>query len=297
MTRISANAQYILSRFGYERGFALLKEAGFDACDVSLDAQRFPDRPLGGPAYEREAARIRAAADNAGIVINQTHAPFSYPLDIWEKSDQLMPILKRSLEISAIFGAETAIIHPYHHPVYMGHEDEMFEKNMEYYGELIPTAEATGVIICTENMFQVDERRGHIVHDTCSTIKDFIRYVDTLGSEYVAACLDIGHIVLVQQKDEPADFIRALGQKRLRALHIHDNNYRSDEHKLPYEGRIDWDAAMRALGEIDYQGCFTYETSGNLSRMDDGFVPAGLKYMADLARHLCAKIDASRPVR
>ena len=165
MTRISANAQYILSRFGYERGFALLKEAGFDACDVSLDAQRFPDQPLGGPGYEKEAARIRAAADNAGIVINQTHAPFSYPLDIWEKSEQLMPTLKRSLEISAIFGAETAIIHPYHHPVYMGHEDEMFEKNMEYYGGLIPTAEETGVVICTENMFQVDDRRGYIVHD------------------------------------------------------------------------------------------------------------------------------------
>ena len=297
MTGISANAQYILSRFGYERGFALLKEAGFDACDVSLDGQRHPEHPLSGAGYEKEARRIRAAADSAGIIINQTHAPFSYPLDIWEKSDQLMPILKRSLEISAVFGAETAIVHPYHHPVYMGHEDEMFEKNMEYYGELIPTAEAVGVKICAENMFQVDERRGHIVHDTCSSIYDFVRYIDTLSSEYVVACLDIGHIVLVQQKDEPADFIRALGQKRLKALHIHDNNYRADEHKLPYEGRIDWDAVTKALGEIDYQGYFTYETSGNLKRMDDGFVPVGLKYMADLARHMCAKIDANRPAK
>ena len=297
MTKIGASAHYICQRFGYERGFALLKEAGFDACDVSLDHMKDPDKPLGGAHYEREAQRIRRAADDAGIIIHQTHAPFSYPLDIWEESDQLMPILKRSLEISAIFGAEIDVIHPYHHPVYMGHEDEMFRRNMEYYAELIPAAEATGVKIGVENMFQVDERRKHIVHDTCSAIYDFLRYIDTLNSPWAVACLDVGHVVLVQQKDEPEDFIRALGHDRLQALHIHDNDYKNDQHKLPYEGIIDWDAVTQALGEIDYQGYFTYETSGNLSRMDDEFIPVGLKYMADLARHMAQKIEWSRPFR
>ena len=295
--KISINGLYTCKRFGYEKGFALLKEAGFDACDFALDDLKFPETPLSGSGYEQEALRIRSAAENAGMIINQTHAPFSYPLDIWEKSERLMPVLKRSLEISGMLGAETVIVHPYHHPVYMGHEDEMFKINMEYYGELIPTAAEAGVKICVENMFQVDERRKYIVHDTCSSISDFIRYIDTLNSEHVAACLDIGHIVLVQQKDEPADFIYALGHNRLQALHVHDNNYRADEHKLPYEGCIDWEAVTKALGEIDYQGYFTYETRGHLQQMDDDFFPVGLKYMADLARHMCGKIDANRPVK
>jgi sugar phosphate isomerase/epimerase len=29
--------------------------------------------------------------------------------------------------------------------------------------------------------------------------------------------------------------------------HIHDNNGEKDEHLLPYEGTINWDAAVRAL--------------------------------------------------
>ena len=297
MTKIAVNSHYICQRYGYERGFALIREAGFEACNASLDNMRMPEHPLSGADYEKEALRMRRAADDAGVEIHQTHAPFSYPLDIWEKSDQLMPTLKRSLEISSILGAQIDVIHPYHHPVYMGHEDEIFEKNMEYYGELLPAAEAAGVKIGVENMFQTDPRRGYIVHDTCSSIPDFLRYIDTLNSPYAVACLDVGHVVVVRQDDEPADFIRALGHRRLQSLHIHDNDYRNDQHRMPYDGLIDWDAVTRALGEIDYQGYFTYETNGSLPQMDDEFFPVGLKYMADVARHMAKKIDRFRPGR
>ena len=75
MTRISANAQYILSRFGYERGFALLKEAGFDACDVSLDGQRFPEHPLGD-----ELVLFRIEGDVAAGRFDETAADFHQPL-------------------------------------------------------------------------------------------------------------------------------------------------------------------------------------------------------------------------
>lgn len=255
-----------------------------------------PDSPFNLPGWEKEAQRVRRAANDAGIHITQTHAPFSYPLDIWEKSPELMPILKRSIEISGIFGADTVVVHPYHHPVYLGHEEEIFRKNMEYYAELIPAAKAAGVKICVENMFQVDEIRRHIVHDTCSTLPEFIRYVDTLNSEHIVACLDVGHIALIRQLDTPADFIRGLGHSRLQALHIHDNNLNTDQHLLPFDGKIDWLPVCQALGEIDYQGYFTYETRGNLDRFADDFIPARLKYMEQVGRYLASCIDAHRPV-
>ncbi len=295
MTRIAANANYLSRRFGYEKAYALIKEAGFDALDQTLTDMVRPESPFNNPGWEQEALRVRRAADNAGIRINQTHAPFSYPLDVWEKSPELMPILKRSIEISAIWGAETEIVHPYHHPVYFGHEEEIFEKNMEYYGALIPTAEATGVKVCVENMFQVDEIRKHIVHDTCSTLPEFIRYVDTLNHRNIVACLDVGHIALIRQHESPADFVHGLGHDRLQALHIHDNDLVSDQHKLPFDGQIDWKSVAEALGQIDYQGYFTYETSGSMDVVPDEFVPARLKYMADVARYLVSIIDANRP--
>ena len=292
--KISTNGRYILTRFGYEKGFALLKDAGFDAVDVGLDEMTSMESALNQPGYEKKAQEIRAAADQAGIPINQTHAPFKYPLDIWEKSENLYPILNRTLEISGIFGAEVAVVHPYHHPVFLGHEDEMFEKNMEYYGKLLPTAQAAGVKIGVDNMFQVDARRKFIIDDTCSRLYDFIRYVDTLNSPWAVACLDIGHVAVIQQKDEPWDFIRGLGHDRLKALHVHDNDYRNDQHRLPYEGIINWNEVTRALGEIDYQGYFTYETNGHLGGYDDEFIPTALKYMADLAKHLADKVERAR---
>lgn len=294
--KISLNAGSTLKRFGYEKGFELVKQAGFDAADVGLDSMTSMDAPLNQPGYEKLAQEIRTAADNAGLIINQTHAPFKYPLDKWELSENLYPILFRTLEISSIFGATVDVIHPFHHPLFIGHEDEMFEKNMEYYGKLLPYAKAANVKIGIENMYQVDPRRKYIVDDTCSRLYDFIRYIDTLNDEYAVACLDIGHVALIQQKDEPWDYIRGLGHKRLQALHVHDNDYRGDQHRMPYDGIVNWVEIAKALGEIDYQGYFTYETGGHLGRVDDEFYPVALKYMADIAKHITDMAERNRIV-
>jgi len=65
--KISTNGRYILSRFGYEKGFVLLKEAGFDAVDVGLDEMTSMDSVLNQPGYEKKAQEIRCAADAAGV--------------------------------------------------------------------------------------------------------------------------------------------------------------------------------------------------------------------------------------
>ena len=293
--KISANGGYLIGRYGYEKAFRLFKEAGFDAVDVSLGDMVRDDSVFNQPGYQDHAQQIRRYADAAGIEINQTHAPFKYPLDIWENRPDLYEILGRTLEISGIYGTTVDVIHPWHHPEFRGHADEIFEKNMEYYGKLLPIAKEYGVKIGVENMYQVCPRRKHIVDDTCSRADDFIRYIDTLNSEYAVACLDIGHVGLILRDDEPWDMVRALGHNRLHSLHVHDNDYRGDQHLLPYAGKINWSEVTRALGEIDYDGDFTYETSGNLPTMDDQVLPIHLKYMADIARFLADQVDANRP--
>ena len=144
-------------------------------------------------------------------------------------------------------------------------------------------------------MFREDPLRKYIVHDTCSRLDDFIRYVDTLNSCNAVACLDIGHTALTYQKEKPWDYIRGLGKNRLKALHVHDNNGMNDQHLLPYEGYIDWMEVTKALGEIDYEGDFTFETHGNLKNFDDEFIPVRLRFMADVGRHLASLVDRNLP--
>lgn len=290
-------------RFGYEKSVALIRDAGFDAFDYSLDCMVKDDSPFNGPDWRAHAQRIRACADAAGLCINQTHAPFGFSVSRLWSNDQayreiILPRIRRAIEISGIFGAEVCVIHPIHHGTYAGHEEELFLRNMEFYRGLLPLAVQAGVKIGVENMYQSDPRRGCYVDDTCSRAEEFCRYIDTLNHPNVVACLDLGHVGLIERRDEAWDMVRALGQKRLQALHVHDNDYRGDRHQLPYIGSMDWAKITQSLGEIDYQGDFTYENGwAFLSGMDEEFIPIALRYMADVGRHLMTLIDRSRTVR
>ena len=58
-----------------------------------------------------------------------------------------------------------------------------------------------------------------------------------------------------------------------------------------------WDKITTALGEIDYQGDFTYEADNFLVRFDKEALPYAVRFMADLGRTLIAKVDAARPIK
>ena len=149
--------------------------------------------------------------------------------------------------------------------------------------------------IGVENMFQSDPLRKYIVADTCSTAEEFVRYIDELNSEHITACLDIGHVALPLTDATAADVIRALGHHRLGALHVHDNDYTRDLHILPYLGKLNWAEICAALGEIDYQGDFTYEVNGQLFLgCDEEFVPLGVGFMGTVGKHLCSMVEANR---
>lgn len=299
--KLTMNIFGLETKLGLENALSVIKTAGFDSVDYSLEPMLDPKFILNDETkYRAETERIKALADAAGLPITQTHTPFSY--QDWKDpvvyEEFILPSIKRSIEISAMLGAKVAVVHPLHHWTYKGHEEEIFERNMVFYRSLIPLCKEYNIKVGIENMFQRELLRGQLSFDTCNQIPEFIRYVDTLDSEYMIACLDIGHVGLPARDDEAWDFIRALGHDRLQALHVHDNDYRNDRHALPYLGRIDWNEITKALGEIDYQGDFTYEVNLNTfasNAMNEEFIPTAMRYAHDVGRHLCALVDKARP--
>lgn len=283
-----------------KKEISLFKTAGFNAMDYGGLMEAFKaDCPFRGEDYREFVEEISAVCKQMDFPVVQTHAPFKFTAQ--ELDDPVLfetvtlPTMIRCLEITALLGATIMVVHPIHHMVYRGHEEEVFERNMAYYRCLIPYCETYGVRIAIENMFQKDALRKCIVHDTCSRPEELIRYVDTLDSPYIVACLDVGHVGLPLQEIEADDFVRLLGRERLQSLHIHDNNYEKDQHVLPYMGKINWERVCRALGEIDYQGDFTYEIKHDLILdKDGGFVPIGARFMADVGKHLISMVEANR---
>ena len=59
-------------------------------------------------------------------------------------------------------------------------------------------------------------------------------------------CFDIGH---AHVEDGVTTGFEAM-RERLVTTHIHDNHGDKDEHLLPFDGTIEWDAALRAIRRI-----------------------------------------------
>ena len=198
----------------------------------------------------------------------------------------------QSIRIAGTLGARSIVVHPI---AYVRQGEEQKKINFEFYRSIEPIALEYGIKIAIENMWGYDGRRNYIVPNVCSFGRDLAEYYDGLNNPNAyTVCLDLGHCGLVGE--EPDQAIRALGKDRLGALHVHDNNYREDNHTLPYDYgmKMNWDAITKALGEIGYEGDFTYEADTFLVRFDEDTIPDALKFMVAIGRKLIAKIEAAR---
>ena len=240
------------------------------------------------------AKELRRTADEAGIVCNQSHAPFpSFIPGDSEFNERMFPLLVRAIEVTGILGGTNVIIHPAIYPDYgEGHDSRCWETNMKLYQDLLPYAKKYHVKIALENMFNWDGESDRALPATCSMPQDFVKYLDALDPEYFIACLDIGHAAMQKRKNNtPADMIRALGHDRLHALHVHDNDKIHDLHNLPFTQKIEWNEVMTALREIDYDGVFTFEADSFLKQLPDELVCDGSGFMLKVGKYLVGSLS------
>ncbi len=283
--KISTQTEVTAQKLGPETAVRYLAQAGFDAADFSMFGMHSPDDMLNSDNYREYAQRLKKVADECGICFNQSHAPFpSYKPGDEEYNKLTYGLIIRSMEISSILGVDIVVVHPtYISPT------ENFDFNVNFYKSLQPYCAKYGVKIALENMW--GRKDGKIVPNVCSVGSDFIRHLDALDSRYFVACLDLGHCGLVG--DDAAKMIRELGHDRLKSLHVHDNDFESDQHYFPFSGKMDWTGITQALADIDYDGVFTFEADGMLKRMPVEFIPTGLNYLHDIGRQLVSMIESA----
>ena len=290
--KLSTQTHAMVDSFGPEEGVRKLAEAGYDALDYSFFEMASGEGPWLKRDWKARAKRIRALADELGIEINQAHAPFPSSKGSEPFDTEIRKRIIRSMEVASIMGVKQIIVHPVQHLTYRGHEKELFDMNVEFYRSLIPECERLNIRVCVENMWQRDEKRRYIVNSVCATSEEFNAMLDTIDSPWIVGCLDVGHTALVGA--EPQDFIRAMGNKRLQALHVHDVDYLSDCHTMPFVERLEWEEICKALGEIDYQGYFTFEADTFLFKLPKELREDGAKLMVKVGRYLAGKVESYR---
>lgn len=297
--KLVLNLQNLLPHFSIEEAAKLIADTDFDGADYYLNDMIDPACSYNTGDWVSQAECFKSTFEAAGVPIVQTHAPFRFKG--WDDpatyEEFIYPAIVRSVKISAVMGAKCVVVHPLHYWRYDGNEQEIFERNMDFYKSLIPVCKEYNIKVGIENMFQRDKLRGnYIVRDVCSDATEFCRYIDSLNSEYMVACLDVGHVGLPHGHMEAWDYIRILGHDRLQALHIHDNDYLNDQHRVPYSGKIDWNNVTKALGEIDYTGDFTYEClfKHMANELPNELYPAVLKFVSQVGRYLIDQIEVNR---
>lgn len=294
---LSTQTDALCTTLGDKEGLKLLKEAGFDAFDYSF----FPgvaqlESPLCKDDYLDYYKEIRKYAQKIGIVCNQAHAPFASAFGEPEKDELRFKFIVRSMECAAVLGAEIVIVHPVKYLPYneKGNPEKLKELNFVFYDKLIPYCEKFNIKVAIENMWEGDKKTNTITHSTCSRAEEFCQYIDMMNSRYIVGCLDVGHTSLV--RSDTCEMIRALGADRLKALHIHDTDCVQDLHTLPFDAKLDHEKFAKTLGEINYQGDFTFEANNFLKKFPIECYPAALKLMHDVGRYLMKIVEENRTV-
>lgn len=276
-TEIHSSARII----GEEKTIEYLAKAGFDAWDFSMFSMCRYDwgtrtllenkHPLAGNEYLRFSRNLKRIGLDNGIVCNQSHAPFP------TSCKEIRSYYKRAIECTAEAGGQICVIHP--------DNNKSAEENAEFYQELLPFAKEHEVKIATENMWNWDNQKDESCFAACATPDSFCKHIDEVGSEWLVACLDIGHAEMRGSNTSAVQMVKALGS-RLQALHIHDNDQWHDSHQIPFSMNIDFVPIVEALKEIDYKGYFTLEADQYLSNYTKENIFEGIKELAESARKL-----------
>ncbi|MBO4887511.1 MAG: sugar phosphate isomerase/epimerase [Firmicutes bacterium] len=290
--RLCTQTHAMVESFGPEEGVRKLAQAGYDALDFSFFEMVNGQGPWLKRDWKARARRVRAVADELGIEIRQAHAPFPSSKGSEPFDTEIRKRIIRSMEVASIMGVKHIIVHPVQHMAYKNNEKKLFDMNVAFYRSLIPECERLNIKVCVENMWQRDDKRKYIVDSVCATVEEFNSMLDTIDSPWIVGCLDVGHTALVGT--EPQDFIRAMGPKRLQALHVHDVDYLNDCHTMPFMERLDWDEICKALGEIGYEGDFTFEADNFLFNLPKELQEDGARLMVKVGRYLISQIESYR---
>ncbi len=283
---LSTSTGNIAAVHNLEDSIRLIKEAGFDAYDLSLRPLSGEGRPIAADDYMEYAKKIKAVADEAGIICNQAHATF--PPEKFgdeEHNKATFERIRREMEVAAYVGAPIIVVHATK-PVPKGYD--VVKENLRFYGSLLPYAKEYGIKIGVENLFEWDELRERRKPCGIGTSEKLSAFMELLDPEWFTVCFDIGHAAI--NVEDPEEAIRNLKGK-IGCLHIHDNDYVNDQHMAPFLGKVNWDEVCRALAEVGYDGDFTLESCTFEHKFPPELTLDMLEFEVKIAKYLINKIE------
>jgi hexulose-6-phosphate isomerase len=143
--------------------------------------------------------------------------------------------------------------------------EQCWERSIEGIKQCIPTAEKAKCAIAVENVW------NRFINEPVAAK----RYLEEINHPMVGWHFDIGNCVTFGW---PEHWVRTLGKKHIRNLHIKEYSRKKRDKEGPgagfgvelLEGDNDWPSVMKALDEIGYEGWGILEVrGGDAARLKD----------------------------
>lgn len=254
-------------------GLAFEKEAGFDVTDINL---RYVNMTTG--PWQEMVEEILAESERLSLPFKICHLPYfgSKIITDPEAAEAAEKWLVASVDVAKALGVEYAVVHPNCTSVTLRSYDktEHYDRAMAHLAPVVERAAQLGLNLVVENTRLVPGIRQS--HRYCQTPDELCELADALG---MGVCWDFGHANLAGLKQSEA---LAYVGKRLKVLHVNDNNGADDDHIAPFMGNVNWVDAMHGLALAEFDGAFNYEVGA-------GRIPKDLR--KDFAKYLVNAAD------
>lgn len=267
-------------KISYNESIRRLKDAGFTHIDLNLASIDSPLNQFYGEDWEKTACCLREDAEKLGVTFIQSHAPYnpkrSFKAYTPEETQHFREVLMRAWKIAEICGVPNVVIHPLAKvDAPMEDLDAHVAYNYEFYEQFLSACDQAGMYACFENL-----PLGYGQYAS-----QLLGLMEAKGSHNAAVCWDFGHGQLNYPKRTWSDADQTVAIRMLkghiRAVHVHDNLGKDDNHLLPFLGIIEWEKVLPALRESGFAGDLVFEIKQN----------AGMPYdLMDDSMAFCAKV-------
>jgi len=222
----------------FEERYRLIKQAGFDGVYAWWNEEGMDD-------YRAQPEIVRGT----GLYLENIHAETGGSNDFWEDTAAGAAMYEYYLDLiveCAEFAIPTFVMHTGRGAGYLPPISEVSVTRLR---RMIDKAERFGVNVAVENQCAPEKTERAM------------EILEMFDSPKLGMCYDSGHGNTVNSNGTGKEMLRRFGH-RLMALHLHDNDGLGDQHRLPFDGSVDWPSLMRQIEALGYKGPTTLEMGG-----------------------------------
>jgi sugar phosphate isomerase/epimerase len=257
-----------------------LARAGVGALELTIDDGQFSFGTLAPSA-------VRTALGDSGITVSglvleelASHNLASQSADVRGRA---LRIIRRACRLAADLDAQTVVIGAGAQEVSVPYGASL-DAAAQTLSQAARYASEEGVVLLVENSapaFPVSP-------------VEFAALIDGIDGGAVAACLDVGNVLLAGQP-YPENWILDLSH-RVRLVHAKDVSVRTGVTRCCGDGDVAWDSCIAALHETGYAGLFVIESPPGDEEvsLDEGItaVERSLRFLeSKLSRHALEEVE------